>query len=104
LIREKKRWLLLRFDGQGGLSEAETRRACNDAVLSFLGESGASGANFKLAAYRGGTALASCSLASLEQVAAALALKRFHDGKGIAIRLVSISGSARVLKDKNKLR
>ena len=103
MIREKKRWLLLKFDGRE-LSEADARRACNDAVLSFLGESGASKANFKIAVFRNGTALASCSLASLEQVIASLALKRFHEGKGIAIRLVSISGSAKVLKDKNKIR
>ena len=94
---------MLKFDGTG-ISEADGRRACNDAVLSFLGESGASKANFGIAGCRNGFALASCSLASLEQVIASLALKRFHNGKGIAIRLVLISGSAKVLKDKNKIR
>ncbi|VVB66988.1 Ribonuclease P protein component 2 [Candidatus Norongarragalina meridionalis] len=99
MIREKKRWLLLKFEGQE-LSDADARRCCNDAILSFLGESGASKANFKVARYSKGVALASCSLASLEPVIAALALKRFHEGKGIAIRLISISGSAKVLKNK----
>jgi len=82
-------------DGQK-LAGADARLAVNEALFSFLGEVGAAKAQARVHEFDPAqqAMLMRCSLHSLEEVIAALMLKRFFKGKGIALRLEKLAGSA----------
>lgn len=97
-MRMKKRWLLYTIQIEQGqkLAPAEARFAINEALFSFFGEAGASRAEARVHEFDEAkqALLIRCNLGSLEQVIAALMLKRFFRSKGVALRLQKLAGSA----------
>lgn len=94
-MREKKRYLHLKIDFGAKLDERSTKNLLSQAVLETLGTAGAGEAAFAIKALDESKqeAVVKCSTKSMEKVIAALTLKRFYDGKDVAIRLVKIAGS-----------
>lgn len=94
MMRDKKRYLQLIVLGQK-LDERKAKHLVYDAIFSFLGEKTAGKAGVSLKAFDVETqsAVVKCDLKYLEQVISALALKRFFEGKDVALRLEKISGS-----------
>ena len=99
-MREKKRYLLLKIDSPTPLAEDAAKDLVYTAVFEMLGEAGASraGIGFKEFNETKQQVIVRCANASLEQVIAALAAKRFHGGKDVAIRLLRVSGMIGKLK------
>ncbi len=97
-MREKKRWMLIGIQAEEGqkLAGADARLAVNEALFSFLGEVGAAKAQARVYEFDQAkqALLLRCSLHSLEEVIAALMLKRFFHAKPIALRLQKLAGSA----------
>ncbi|MEW5955499.1 MAG: Rpp14/Pop5 family protein [Candidatus Micrarchaeota archaeon] len=94
-MREKKRYLLLKIESPQPFLAEEAKRLAYSAVFELLGEAGASRAGFALKEFNESKqqAIVRCANASsLEQVIAALAAKRFYEGKDVAIRLLRVSG------------
>lgn len=79
---EKKRYLLVEIavEGGGKLGEREAKHLLYAAAFEFLGELGAARAGLRFKVFDEGfqRAVIKCRTDSLEQVVAALALKRFH--------------------------
>ncbi|NUN11608.1 hypothetical protein HUU53_03090 [Candidatus Micrarchaeota archaeon] len=94
MMREKKRYLLYKLVGQK-LDEKKAKHLVYEAVFSFLGEktAGKAGASLKEFNPEKQLLVLRCDLKYLEQIIAALALKRFFEGRDIALRLEKISGS-----------
>src|SRR3989338_11011152 len=93
-MRENKRYLHVVVEG-GRFAEIEAKKLFSQAVLETLGELGAAKAAF---AFKGfdvekQEAVGKCTTKSMEEVIAALALKRFFEGKDVALRLQKIAGS-----------
>ncbi len=93
-MREKKRYLLYKIEGQE-LDEKSLRLLVRKAVYGFLGEHGASSANAKVLEFAGDKFLIKCSLKSVEQVIASLALQVEYNNKPIALRLQKMSGAVK---------
>ncbi len=114
-MKEKKRYILVKADGIPG-NEKALKTACYDAVFEWLGDKGVSDArvHFIRAESAPGTASTNadetkmsrfwlkCSTAKLEDIIAALALKRFFEGKDIALRVVKVAGSVPRLEGAKK--
>lgn len=100
LVKEKKRYLLVQVDCEGKLDERQAKHALYEAVFSLLGEGGAADAGVKLIEWNmeRQEAMVLCKNTALEEVVAALALKRFFEGKGIALRVKRVSGTIKALK------
>ncbi|MBI5177248.1 hypothetical protein HY995_04140 [Candidatus Micrarchaeota archaeon] len=98
MIREKKRYLLIKFEREGGVafSADEAKKCLYQAIFSLLGEQGASLARAGLKEFdeKGQLGMVKCTLEPLDRVIAALALKTTFDGKPVALRLLKISGMA----------
>ena len=94
-MREKKRFLEVAVEGTRLKDEREAKSLLSKAVLEVLGESGFSDAAFAFAGFDAEkqVAVVKCSTSSLEKVIAALALKRFYEGKDVALRVLKIYGS-----------
>ncbi len=94
-LREKKRYLHVKIDFGAKLDERSAKSLLSQAVLETLGTAGAGEAAFAIKAFDDAKqeAVVKCSTKSMEKVIAALALKRFYDGKDVALRLVKIAGS-----------
>ena len=94
MMRDKKRYLQLKIIG-GKLDEKKAKHLVYDAVFSFLGEKTAGKAGVSLKSFDAEKQLVvvKCDLKFLEQTIAALALKRFFEGRDVALRLEKISGS-----------
>jgi len=93
-MREKKRYLLLKIDSPEPLAGDAAKDLLYAAVFEMLGEAGASraGIGFKEFNEARQQAIVRCANASIEQVIAAFAAKRFHGNKDVAIRLLRVSG------------
>ncbi|MEM0475411.1 MAG: Rpp14/Pop5 family protein [Candidatus Norongarragalinales archaeon] len=94
LVREKSRYLLFRLESPQPISVKDARYLLYSAAIEFLGEAGAARSRLRLvefddASQRG---IAKCALSGLEESIAALALKRFWQGRDVAIRVEKISG------------
>jgi len=91
----KKRYLLVKIDAAKAFSPVEAETAVRQAVLEAFGEKGLADAGARLKEFNSETqlALVRCSLSSQEEVIAALALKRFVNGQGIALRVQRIFGT-----------
>ncbi len=96
-MREKKRYLLVKFEKQGAapLDEKGAKHLVYNAVFELLGEAGASRAQAQLKEFDAAKQLGivKCQTIMLEKTIAALALKRFDTGAPVAIRLRKISGN-----------
>jgi len=101
-MREKKRYLLLQIDSPTPFAGDAAKDLIYAAVFEMLGEAGASraGVGFKEFYEARQQAIVRCANASIEQVIAAFAAKRFHGGKDVAIRLLRISGMIGKLEQK----
>ena len=94
-MRENKRYLHIQIESGEKLDEQTAKKLLSQAVLETLGELGAARAAFAFKAFdpAKGEAVIKCTTKSVEEVIAALALKRFYDGKDVALRLVKMAGS-----------
>jgi len=94
-MREKKRYVLFALESEAPLNEETVKRGTYAALISFLGEYGASLASPKFIGYRASDNLGvlRCDHEEVEKVKAALALCRTIDGKKVAFRLKKVSGT-----------
>lgn len=95
MIREKGRYLLLRVESPQPVNARDAKHLLYSAVIEFLGEAGASRSRLRWKEFdeRTQTGIARCSLSALEETIAAIALKRFWQGRDVAIRLEKMSGA-----------
>ncbi|MBI5635511.1 hypothetical protein HY993_00940 [Candidatus Micrarchaeota archaeon] len=98
MIREKKRYLLIKIDGQF-LSESNAKKAVYNSILEFAGELGASSAAPKAVLFdeKKQELVLKTNLIALEQTIVSLAFKTSFEGKPIALRLKKISGTIKGL-------
>jgi len=98
-MRQKTRYLLVKLDAPAPFDERSAKHVFYNAVFELLGEAGAAEARVSLKEFdsKSQTAIVKCSLAGLDKVFAALALKRFEAGRGIALRMRKISGTISAL-------
>ncbi|MFH1107195.1 MAG: Rpp14/Pop5 family protein [Candidatus Micrarchaeota archaeon] len=91
----KRRYLLVKIDSAAPVSAGDAEALFRSAVLEAFGEKGIADSSLKLKAFNEPEqlALVRCSLAFQERAVAAFALKRLHDGHGIALRLQKIFGT-----------
>ncbi len=94
MIREKKRYLRVKLNGEEKFTKEKANALIHSAVLDFLGEKGASVAGISIKEYREERQLAivKCSLSSYPEVLSALSLKRFYCGKSVLLRVEKASG------------
>jgi RNase P/RNase MRP subunit POP5 len=94
-LREKKRYVIVAVESEEKLNEQNAKRLLSQAVLEILGEAGAGDASFAFKEFDSEKqeAVIKCSTKSLERVIAALALKRFFEGKNVALRVLEVKGS-----------
>ncbi len=95
VLREKKRYIFVRIEAAEAFSQPQAKALLSQAALELLGQAGAADAAFSVKAFDPETrrAVVKCSTKSLERVLAALALKRFFEGKDVAVRVEKIAGS-----------
>lgn len=95
MIREKKRYLLLKIVSPRKFDETTAKHLVYHSVFSFLGEDGAAKAKVKMKLFDADSqkVVVKCALSELERVIAALALLRKYDGQDVALRLEKISGA-----------
>jgi len=91
-MREKRRYIHLRFECSCRLSESEAREELYRAILSFLGELGFSKANPRLVEFSGNSGILLCSNSEVQKVKAALALATKVKGEDGCIRVLKVSG------------
>lgn len=93
-MKEKKRYILAQADGLAA-DEKALKTAAYDAVFEWLGDKGTSVARVQFIRAEPGSIRfwLKCSTSGLEDVVAALALKRFLDGKDVALRVIKVAGS-----------
>ena len=99
LKRVKRRYLLLRLDGDCVLQEREFLDAVWRSVTQLYGEYGASFAGLALIDYDGDAKVAvlRVSLAALVSVRAALALVTRVTGHDVAVQVLGVSGTLKGL-------
>ncbi len=95
MIREKGRYLSLRIESPQPVSARDAKHLLYSAVIEFLGEAGASRSRLRWKEFdeKNQAGIARCSLSALEETIAAIALKRFWQGRDVAIRLEKMSGA-----------
>ncbi len=91
-MREKRRYIHLRFECSRALSESEARDELYNAILSFLGELGFSKASPKLIEFNDNSGVIVCSNNEVQNVKAALALVNKIKGENGCIRVLKVSG------------
>ncbi len=91
-MREKRRYIHLRFECSRALSESEARDELYNAILSFLGEMGFSKVSPKLVEFNDNSGILMCSNQELQNVKAALALVSKIKGEDGCIRVLKVSG------------
>ncbi len=99
-MRQKTRYLMVAIDSPSPLDERSAKHVFYNAVFELLGEAGAADARVSLKEFdpKKQLAIVKCSLSGLDRVLAALAMKRFEAGRGIALRTRKISGTISALK------
>jgi len=103
-MQEKKRYILVSFESQQGLSKIDASKLVQSALLEGVGELGASRAKaflkeFDEESQRG---IVKCQTLMLREVLACLALKSANAGTPVAIRTWKISGAIGNLWDTRK--
>ena len=95
MMREKGRYLQLRVESTAPVTARDAKYLLYSAAIDFLGEAGASRSRLRWKEFDEKTqrGIARCSLAALEETIAAIALKRFWQGKDVALRLEKMSGA-----------
>lgn len=89
-MREKKRYILVKAEG---LLQSEIRDCVEAALQEWLGEKGVAQAKARFIREEKAGAWVKCSTKALEDSVAALALKRFYQGKDVALRTIRVAGS-----------
>jgi len=94
-LKEKHRYLLVRFSSEAKLGEADARHAVYHSILRFLGELGFSQANPKLVKFDAEKQEGVFKVVRGEEgrVKAALALAKEAGGKPAVLRVVKVSGA-----------
>ena len=94
-MREKGRYLLLRVESTAPVAARDAKYLLYSAAIEFLGEAGAARSRLRWKEFDEKTQLgiARCSLSALEETIAAIALKRFWQGRDVALRLEKMSGA-----------
>lgn len=95
MIREKGRYLQLRVESTAPVTARDAKYLLYSAAIEFLGEAGAARSRLRWKEFDEKTqrGVARCSLAALEETIAAIALKRFWQGRDVALRLEKMSGA-----------
>ena len=93
-MKEKKRYILVQADGVPA-DEKALKSAAYEAAFEWLGDKGVSDARVQFVRAETGKNefWLKCSTKGLEDVVAALALKRFFAGKDVALRVIRVAGS-----------
>ncbi len=93
-MKEKKRYILVNAEGLAA-DEKSLKTVAYDALFEWLGDKGVSVARIQFirAEQKKNEFWLKCSTKGLEDVVAALALKRFFQGKDVALRVVKVAGS-----------
>ncbi len=93
-MKEKKRYILVNVDGMPA-DEKALKTVAYDALFEWLGDKGVSDARVQFIRAEPGSNRfwLKCSIKGLEDVVAALALKRFFQGKDVALRVIKVAGS-----------
>ncbi len=90
-MREKKRYLLVKPDG---VAPGREKAAVESALLEWLGERGVFDAGAGVVRVEpDGLVWVRCAPKAIENVVAALLLKRFFDQKNAALRTIQAAGS-----------
>lgn len=97
-MREKRRYIHLRFECSRRLSESEARDELYNAILSFIGELGFSKAHPKLVEFRDNSGVLLCSNQEVQKVKAALALVSKVRGEDGCVRVLKVSGMLNKLR------
>ena len=94
-MREKGRYLQLRVESAAPVTARDAKYLLYSAAMDFFGEAGAARSRLRWKEFDEKTqcGIARCSLAALEETIAAIALKRFWQGKDVALRLEKLSGA-----------
>jgi RNase P/RNase MRP subunit POP5 len=103
-MQEKKRYILVSFEGQHKLSKVDASKLVQTAILEGVGELGASKAKAFLKEFdeQSKHGIIKCQTAMLKETLACLALKTSFSGAPIAIRTWKISGAIANLWDTKK--
>lgn len=98
-MREKKRYLEVAIECEEKFDETTVKHLVYEAVLGTLGELGSARTGVAVKAFdvSSQTAIVKCNTASMEEVIASLAAKRFWRKRNIAIRLKKVSGTLKGL-------
>ncbi len=99
-MKEKKRYILVHADGVFA-DEKALKTVGYDAVFEWLGDKGVSDARVQFIRAEPSSEnqppsrrfWIKCSTKGLEDVVAALALKRFFNGRDVALRIIKVAGS-----------
>lgn len=100
--RVKRRYLAVQIDFEGALSQLDFLDAVWAAVKRLFGEFGASQTGLALIDFdeESGTSIIRVSLATLQQVRAAIASITRISGKDAAIHVIAVSGTIKSLREK----
>lgn len=101
MMREKKRYLLVKFHFDEKLNGETAKHLVYEALFQFVGELGASKAAVQLMKFndKTQTAVVKCATAMLEETIAAFALKKFWHKKPVRIETLKASGLINRLKN-----
>ncbi|MBI5036559.1 hypothetical protein HZC09_04400 [Candidatus Micrarchaeota archaeon] len=102
-MKEKRRYLKIKVEGVEG-GEEQARKAVNSALFEYLGQSGFSKAKPQAIKFVPPYLILRCRNDQLDEVVAALSLKRFHEGKSVALRTEKVSGTIAALTGKGARR
>ena len=99
-MRDKRRYVSFRVEVEGGAGEREIREGVLSTLLTYLGELGFSKAGPRIAYFKPskGLGIIKCSVESVNEVRAGLALVSKIGGRKAAVRLLGNSGSICKLK------
>lgn len=95
MIREKKRYLLVEIKSDAQYDKMAALKLLQSAVFEFCGSQGAARIGLSLKEFdgEGQRVIVRCALAGYEDLQAALAFKRFFEGKNVALRVAKASGA-----------
>lgn len=101
MMREKKRYLLVKFTGEEKLTSETVKHLVYEAIFQFIGELGASKAAVQVIKFdaKTQTGVVKCATAMLEETIAAFALKRYWHKKPVRIETLKATGLINRLKD-----
>lgn len=94
-MKIKKRFLRCKIEFADKLNEAEAKKLVDAALSEAVGSMGVAETEFEFKKFDAEMQVfwAKCAPKAVDTVIAAMALKRFHDGKDVALRLEKVSAS-----------